>query len=579
MRAGPLAGVALAVALALPGHAAAATIPVTTIVDELDGDNSCSLREAVQSARDNASNTTGCVNGEGGAVDTIVLDAASYVLDEGGDAGNDEELNQTGDLDIGGGDVVVLGAGRDATTVSQSDNDRIFDASPVATRTLALEALTVDSGVTTVSIPAGDPQRGGNVRLRSGGNLIVRDARISDGLATAGGGIYAEDDPGSDTNSGSITVEDSVFEDNQAQVFGGAIDVDGGLVVQIRRSTFELNHASGSGSQLLGGAISNRTTSALDFDGSMTISDSLLHENDVVNILDPGGKAVGGALRTLGPLTVTGSVFARNSVDSLDDAGNQNGGAIWFEGGSATIVNSTFFDNDAGIDDGGTGFGGGIFVNAGSAAIEHVTFSGNASDEAGDGGDSVATGDGAGDGIAIGRSILPGVDPCHAEMPELVSTGFNVAVFEDSDCGFVGSDTTDGSLDIVPGGPIDNGGPTPTIGLEPTSDAIDKVPVASCGPAASVDQRGFFRPSGTGCDAGAYERVICNGLVQEGPTAVDCPPPPVVLTPPAVSGPPATDAPCSTLKGKARKRCLCKQKKSNKKRKKCLKRLKGRRKR
>ncbi len=46
--------------------------------------------------------------------------------------------------------------------------------------------------------------------------------------------------------------------------------------------------------------------------------------------------------------------------------------------------------------------------------------------------------------------------------------------------------------------------------------------------------------------------------------------------PPA--GPPSpAAAPCSTLKGKARKRCLCRQKKSKKKRKKCLKRLKGRR--
>jgi hypothetical protein len=49
----------------------------------------------------------------------------------------------------------------------------------------------------------------------------------------------------------------------------------------------------------------------------------------------------------------------------------------------------------------------------------------------------------------------------------------------------------------------DNGGPTDTISLDAGSAAIDKIPSGADCPAA--DQRGVPRPSGVGCDIGAYE--------------------------------------------------------------------------
>jgi hypothetical protein len=49
----------------------------------------------------------------------------------------------------------------------------------------------------------------------------------------------------------------------------------------------------------------------------------------------------------------------------------------------------------------------------------------------------------------------------------------------------------------------DNGGPTQTISLGPGSAAIDQIPG---GPGCTgTDQRGVPRPSGAGCDIGAYE--------------------------------------------------------------------------
>jgi CSLREA domain-containing protein len=555
---------ACACALA-PASAGAATITVTTTVDEIDADASCSLREAVQSARDNAADTTGCVNGGASpAVDTIVLGANTYTLDLGDQLNpTNENDNQTGDLDFTGGDVVIRGAGRPDTTVTQVLNDRVFDASTIDATTLTLESLTVAGGNLALALSG---ESGGNVRLRDGGNLVVRDAGMVDGAADTGGAIDAHADTGGGADTGSITIEDSEIEVNNASGWGGALNADGGMVVRINRSTFGSNTVSGSGAQLLGGAIANLTSSVDG--GSMTITDSLLLDNSVVNTT---GNAVGGAIRNRGPLTVSRSLIAGNRVNSIDDADSQNGGGVWQESGPATIVNSTIYDNEAGSVVTDDASGGGVFVNGGSATVNHVTFSANSAES---GGDSLATGAGAGAGLTVGRSIIPGPgffgDPCNVAGPvPLASSGFNASVSDDPGCGFISTDTTSGAAGIVAGGPQDNGGPTPTIAITPGGTAFNKVPAASCGPAGGADQRNYPRPLpiGGSCDAGAYELHSCDGgaTVRNGPF-VACPVPPSVQTPVA---PTAKKKKCKRKKKKgSRASASAKKKKCKRKKKK-----------
>jgi CSLREA domain-containing protein len=524
--------IAAAAALVAPAGAGAATIPVTTVNDEIAGDADCSLREAVQSARDNAADTTGCVNGDAATVDTIVLNATTYTLDVGDQVNpTNENSNQTGDLDFSGGDVVVRGAGRSATSVTTTLNDRVFDASTIDTTTLTLESLTVEGGTLALALAG---ESGGNVRLRDGGHLVVRDAGMVDGAAQTGGAIDAHADVGAGEDTGSITIEDSEIEVNSAAGWGGALNADGGMAVRIERSTFGSNTVAGSGAQVLGGAISNMTESFVG--GSMTITDSLFIGNEVVN-LAATENAVGGAIRNRGPLTVRGSLFMDNRVNTVgEDDGSQNGGALWFESGTGTITNSTIYDNEAGSDAGDEGHGGGVFVNSGNTTLNHVTFSAN---DAMDGGDSLATGSLSSGSLSVGRSIIPGTgvllsDPCEEGGHQITSVGFNIASANDGGCGYVATDSTSGSLGFVPGGPQDNGGATPTIALEPDSRAVGHVPAAACSPAGGVDQRGVSRPQGLNCDAGAYE--------------LDCPTPqtrpdcfvPQVAVPPKCGGRPAT---------------------------------------
>lgn len=94
-------------------------------------------------------------------------------------------------------------------------------------------------------------------------------------------------------------------------------------------------------------------------------------------------------------------------------------------------------------------------------------------------------------------------------------------------------------------GLADNGGPTKTVALLPTSPAVDAGVEAACSasPVSGLDQRGVTRPHGTSCDSGAYE-------LQSAVTAPGTPAPPTAspTTPPgsAVAPPPSTNTPPDT---------------------------------
>ena len=157
---------------------------------------------------------------------------------------------------------------------------------------------------------------------------------------------------------------------------------------------------------------------------------------------------------------------------------------------------------------GGAGDGGAIY-NQGTLTINFSTFTGN---QATGGSGDPKPGQGLG-GAIFGAASLEGTILASSSNPDncnsgITDDGYNIA--DDSSCKFtMGSSqviTPTSSISLVAGGPVNNGGPTFTIGLQtsPASPAIDIVPVADC---PGTDQRGFTRPdSGESmCDAGAYE--------------------------------------------------------------------------
>ena len=107
-----------------------AEIVVTTIVDELNSDGDCSLREAVQSANHDM-RVDGCTAGVIGEVDVVRVPAGVYPLTL---RGIPDDANIAGDIDILA-DVVIAGDPGGGTIVDgsvASVGDQIFDVSDFA---------------------------------------------------------------------------------------------------------------------------------------------------------------------------------------------------------------------------------------------------------------------------------------------------------------------------------------------------------------------------------------------------------------------------------------------------------------
>jgi polymorphic membrane protein len=313
--------------------------------------------------------------------------------------------------------------------------------------------------------------------VNSGATLTLHNLTIAKGsieaLPDEGGGIL---------NHGTLTVTNSTFTDNNAPAFGGGIENDGTLTVT--DSTF-----SGNRVEHEGGGIHNT--------GTLTVSNSTFFGNEADG--DIGGGAI---LNDIGAtLKVTNSTFFDNSAPFATLGG---GGGI-FNSGTLTVTNSTFSDNSA--TDIGGGVGGGI-DNEGTLTVTNCTFSGNS---AGLGGGGIGN-------LPLGSTTLKGTilaaEPGGNCGGVITDAGYNIS--DDVSCPLASGTSVDGSttLNLDPLGLTNNGGPTQTIALEPNSEAVDFIPVASCKDQEAIpqplttDQRGFPRPDSgnlAACDAGAFE--------------------------------------------------------------------------
>jgi predicted outer membrane repeat protein len=193
---------------------------------------------------------------------------------------------------------------------------------------------------------------------------------------------------------------------------------------------------------------------------------------------------VGGGIYTGGTLELTNSTLSGNSA-------NQGGGIE--NGGTLELTNSTLSGNSANQ-------GGGILTLENTTLeLTNSTLSGNSAGEGG----GIAS---AGSATATLAGSIVAYSPSGGNcFGPILSQGDNLS--SDDTC--VATDIflndrpmTDPQLD--PAGLQDNGGPTQTIALQPTSPALDGVLHNPCPPPAT-DQRGVNRPVSARCDIGAVE--------------------------------------------------------------------------
>ena len=318
-----LAGVALAALLtvmalgvpAVPAYAAG-TITVNTTVDEPGAGANCSLREAVQSANNNA-NFGGCAL-SGTQPFTINLGAGTFQLTI---AGANEDVNATGDLDIRASGTIIAGAGAASTTIQQTTADRVIDINPTV-------AASFSAGISNLRI------MGGNTNSPFGG-----------------GGILAGDSNG----AGTVTLNGVTVDGNTASAgAGGGINLASRGNLVITNSTIANNTASSTGSGQGGGIYF-----LAQGPEQLTITNSAISGNRAAYTADAGGGLHASA--TGGTVTIQRTHFVDNKAANAGLVATGTGGAIANTNGTLTVSFSRFVGNVATS-------GSGIFQVAGGGS-------------------------------------------------------------------------------------------------------------------------------------------------------------------------------------------------------------------
>ena len=217
-----------------------------------------------------------------------------------------------------------------------------------------------------------------------------------------------------------------------------------------------------------------------------------------LTLTDGSPAFTGGAFKNQGTATIENDLF-------VDNHSTANGGAI-VNMGTLNIINTTFSGNTA-----SAGEGGAVYNFMGDSFITNVTFSGNTA-AAGDGG-AIFNKSGI---VDLKGSILATSTGGNCEgLVAITDEGHNIS--DDGTCPTTSGSSVNNStmLDLDPAGLKNNGGPTDTIALEPSSDAVLFIPVADCTDqstptpiALTDDQRGQPRPDPGNpnfCSAGAFQ--------------------------------------------------------------------------
>lgn len=500
---------ALAIALVLTASSAhAATITVTTGGDpDPSGANTCTLRQAILSANGGTTNIGNCT--PGGSTNTIVFDGAmsgsTITMDYPDPVGVIKPLT------IQGSNQTIIGA---------NAHYAIFSSTDLTISNLTISGTDHSGGL------------GGAFRL-NGGSLTLTDVTLSGNSASLGGGIYAK--------NSTVNLNNTTISGNSGASGGGGISAFNSTV-SLTESTITGNSASTgagirakAGSQIIvtGSSISNNTATfsgggvtALDTGTSLTISHTTLAGNSIATYSagrSGGGLYVGGnAHATLTASTISGnSAFSGGGISAryyadvkiVDSTLSNNihsysGAGLAANKSTITAVNSTFSANSA--------FRGGA-ASAYDASLTLIdsTVSANAAN-AGGGvrTDSSST-------LTLANTILSGNSGNHPDAYVLTSANFSAY---NSLLGTAASPDPGTSANNVisdaPGlsGLADNGGPTHTMALSPTSPAIDMGDNARIPANVLYDQRGPGNPRITNStvDIGAFEYrvdvIFANGF-------------------------------------------------------------------
>lgn len=389
-------------------------------------------------------------NNASGGGRVIVVPQGTYFLTHKDPAEPSEDTGARGDLDILA-PVNLKGAGNSKTIIDGDHRDRVLD---IFNRT-KISRVTIQHGLTS--------ENGGGIKVETDGKLKLKNSIVSENQAANGSGIYGD----SINNGGTIIKGSSIWYNLCANKGSGIVFNYGGAVY---KSRIAFNCASGNDVAGQGGGIF-----AID---KADVGNALIVQ---ASTIDHNMAREGGGIYTLtGGYTLNSTIA--NNFATLGPGKTGEGGGVYDASflEDYSFYYTTIASNSAGVG----GNGGGIYVPPGATARLLATIL-----------DynlvNLAQDDCEGNFTLLHHNLINAPNGCTLSNDPSTQTGIHADLMNLAN----------------------NGGPTPTMALQPGSEAIDAIPPASCtfsGP-LTVDQRGETRPAdgdGNGnkkCDIGAFE--------------------------------------------------------------------------
>ncbi len=395
-----------AAAITLIPAAPTATFTVTKTADTNDGvcNADCSLREAIDAAN---------VNGLG--ADTVSIPAGTYTLTITNAGGVDENVNDTGDLDVIGV-TALIGAGAASTiiqagTTNANGIDKVLAFSPGCFSGISssLSGVTVRFGRNTQ--PETDPFfsfTGGGIDVCNTGaggftmtNVTVTENNVTNGY---GGGINI--DTLAPAN-GTFSISGSTISNNRTSSAASILKNGGGINLLGDSHTVSISNStiSGNTSNALGGGINVNH----NIGGAITISGSTISNNTAAS----RGGGVSNLNLGTATLTINNDSVISGNVSQGTAAGTESRGGGVFIGSSAsatTIRETTITGNQAST--GAFQGGGGIAALTGTITAQFNRLSGNIAGAAGGSGFHNAGATVTGTRNWWGCNAGPGSAPC-----------------------------------------------------------------------------------------------------------------------------------------------------------------------
>ena len=202
-------------------------------------------------------------------------------------------------------------------------------------------------------------------------NITVHDGTFSynkvSGQAHSGGGVFYLENTGSHL----LTIKNGYFGHNSSQNSGGVIELAGnvagsGNTVVLEQGTFEYNLASDGDGGVINNeqALSSVTIGKAGASGAVSMAHNSAEKSNAETLL----AGYGGALYSVGTVTLGKTSFAGNSADLL-------GGALAMQGASLIELSGTTADEKT--FSGNSALNGGAIASSGNVTLNSAVFSGN----------------------------------------------------------------------------------------------------------------------------------------------------------------------------------------------------------